>query len=350
MLTLAGGLAGLGLGVDLVLQRADRCHLTEIADGIRIIDLKAGRMAFALLPLASYLRRERPASLLSAMTHANVVALLARRLARANTRVVISEHNTLSEYTRDAGSWRDRRLPAIAKPVYRWADTIVAVSEGAADDLASTLGLPRKGIEVIYNPVVTPALLEKARDTVDHRWFQPGQPPVVLGVGRLTSQKDFATLVRAFACVRGEREVRLVILGDGEDRGMIDALAEELGVAEDVQMPGFVENPYKYMARAAVFALSSRYEGLPTVLIEALACGTRVVSTDCANGPREILRGGEYGELVPVGDADALAGAILSVLTGDPPAPNLRTDALIPFMPDTPVTKYARLMRGLAGE
>jgi glycosyltransferase involved in cell wall biosynthesis len=201
----------------------------------------------------------------------------------------------------------------LARWFYPWADAIVTVSQGSADDLVR-LGLSSERIRVIYNPVVTPELFEKAKEPLEHDWFEPGSPPVILGVGRLEKQKDFPTLIRAFAQVRQQRPARLMILGEGQDRPALEALVQELGIEEDVALPGFVANPFAYMARAGVFVLSSLFEGLPTVLIEAIAVGTKVVSTDCESGPAEILENGLYGKLVPVGDSKGIAEAILSTL------------------------------------
>ena len=148
----------------------------------------------------------------------------------------------------------------------------------------------------------------------DHPWFAPGAPPVILGAGRLTEQKDFPTLIRAFALVRKKHPARLMILGEGEERSKLETLVQELGLEKEVSLPGFVDNPYKYMKRAAVFVLSSRWEGFPNVLVEAMALGTPVVSTDCPNGPAEILENGKWGELVPVGETQSLASAVLRTL------------------------------------
>jgi glycosyltransferase involved in cell wall biosynthesis len=197
-----------------------------------------------------------------------------------------------------------------------------------AQDLSTATGIPRERISTIYNPVVPPELLTRAKAPLEHPWFEPDSPPVLLGVGRLSAQKDFPTLLRAFARVRRLRPARLIILGEGKRPGYrpeLLALARELGVGEDVQLPGFAENPYAYMARASVFVMSSAWEGLPSVLVEALACGCPVVSTDCPSGPREILQGGRYGRLVPVGDAEALAKAILATLDAPPDGEMLRT-------------------------
>jgi glycosyltransferase involved in cell wall biosynthesis len=219
---------------------------------------------------------------------------------------------------------------------------VVAVSRGAADDFARSSGFPRDRVEVVYNPVITPETAALAREAPDHPWLIPGQPPVILGVGRLTPQKDFPTLLRAFAEVRRRRAARLIILGEGEDRANLLALAGALGVVDDVALPGFQRNALSYMAHSAVFVLSSAWEGLPTVLIEALAAGTRVVSTDCPSGPREILQEGRLGALVPVGDSSALAGAILEAL--ERPASGVSPDALDSFTRDTAVDHYLRLI------
>jgi glycosyltransferase involved in cell wall biosynthesis len=313
-LNLAGSFVARGLDVDLVLQRAEGVYLSQIPPGVRLIDLRARRIAFSLCPLVAYLRREKPQVLLSGMTHTNDVALLARRLARVNTRVVVSEHSAPGISSCNEQNLRQRFVLSLARLIYPWADGVVAVSKGVADDVAHALRFPRTRITVIHNPASSPEILKKAKEPLEHTWFSAKKEPVILGAGRLTWQKDFSTLLRAFAVVRKKRAVRLVILGEGEERGRLAALAEELGVAESVDMLGFVDNPYKYMARAAVFVLSSRKEGFGNVLVEALACGTPVVSTDCPSGPAEILEDGRYGELVPVGDYEALARSILSTL------------------------------------
>lgn len=182
-------------------------------------------------------------------------------------------------------------------------------------------------MRVIHNPVVTPKLFEQAKEPIDREWFKDGAPPVILGVGRLSLQKDFPTLIRAFTIVRKQLPARLMILGEGEERPQIEAMIKELGLASEVALPGFVSNPYAFMSRAAVFVLSSVYEGLPTVLIEAMAVGTPVVSTDCPSGPREILGFGKYGMLVPVRDFEALANAIVTTLSDQTDVEGLRQQA-----------------------
>jgi glycosyltransferase involved in cell wall biosynthesis len=202
-----------------------------------------------------------------------------------------------------------RILDILMKRMYDSAEKVVAVSKGVATDMYETLSLEDEP-KVIYNPVVTPSLFHQANEPLNDPWFNPDSPPVVLSAGRLQEEKDFTTLINAFVQLRKEIPSRLVILGKGDKKKKLKRTAKEYNVADDVRFPGFVDNPYKYMKRADVFALSSKREGLPTVLIEAMACGTPVVSTDCPSGPAEILEGGKWGYLVPVGDPDKLCAAI----------------------------------------
>jgi glycosyltransferase involved in cell wall biosynthesis len=341
---LAGGMASRGHAVDLVVVTAQGELSDQVPPAVRLVDLQAGRVLRSLRPLASYLRRERPRVVLSSMGHANVVSLWATRVAGRGTPVVVTVHNTMSQSGRERGAAGARGWAWLMRAFYPWAAEIVTVSEGAADDLARTTGLSRERVRVIYNPVITSTLLARAAGTPDHPWFAPGQPPVILGVGRLTSQKNFALLLRAFAIVRRRREARLMILGEGEQRAELEALAAALGIAGDVALPGFRDDAPACMAGAAAFVLSSAWEGLPTVLIEALAAGAKVVSTDCPSGPREILQNGRLGTLVPVGDAEALAGALLHTL-GQPRAP-VPSEALAPFMSGAAVDRYLSLIGG----
>ena len=322
MVNLARGFSEKGLDVDLVLAKAEGPYLSQVPPEVRVIDLHSSRVLASLPHLVRYLRRERPQAILSAMDHANIVAIWARKLARVQSRVVVTVHNTLSRATTNSSNFRGRLMPRLIRIFYPWADAVVAVSGGAAEDLAKTTGLPQERIQVIYNPVVTPEILEKAEEPLNHPWFAPGEPPVILSVGRLTKQKDYPTLIRAFALVRQERPARLMILGEGEERPKLEALVRELGLDDDVSLPGFVDNPYAYMARSAVFVLSSVWEGLSNVLIEAMAVGTPVVSTDCPSGPAEILERGEWGRLVPIGDVEEMATAIIATLN-DPNHPDV---------------------------
>jgi glycosyltransferase involved in cell wall biosynthesis len=342
IINLAQGLTERGFPVDLVLVTAAGAFLDQLSPAIRVVDLRASRVLQSLVPLTRYLRREQPRVLVPSMSHANLVALWAARLARRGTPVVVTVHNTLSQTTRQQGPLAGKLWPHLLRTFYPWAAAVVAVSRGAADDLARTSGLPRDRVQVVYNPVITPSTLAMAQQAPNHPWFAPGEPPVILGVGRLTRQKDFPTLIRAFAEVRRRRAARLIILGDGEERHRLTALAGELGVADDVALPGFRENALAYMAGSALFVLSSAWEGLPTVLIEALAAGTRVVSTDCPSGPREILQDGRLGALVPVANVAALTEAMVNAL--EQPRGPIPLAALTPFTRDAAVDNYLRLI------
>jgi glycosyltransferase involved in cell wall biosynthesis len=327
MLNLACAFAGQGHDVDLVLMQAEGPYLAQVPPSIRVVDLGARRLLSGIPAAIAYLRQVRPAALISVSnSDLNVVAVLARLLAGVSTRLVLNVQTNLSQEFQklSRGKVKRKLTPQLVRWFFPWADAIVPVSAGVAEDLVSAFGLPKERIQVIHNPIVTSALLERSTRPVDHPWFAPGEPPVVLGVGRLTQQKDFPTLIRAFALVKQSCPARLVILGEGEERPHLEALVRELGVGEDVALPGFADNPYAYMAGASAFVLSSVWEGLPTVLVEAMAVGTPVVSTDCPSGPIEILENGQYGPLVASGDVRGLADAIVNTLDRPPDTEMLR--------------------------
>ena len=342
MRQLASGLAARGYTVDLVVCHGDRQLARELAaahvnvvvlrpswPGVgRLLALKADPLALGLLgstvlwplktwrklaylaALRDHLRQHPPVGLLSAMTQCNLVALWAHRLAGCPGRAVVSERNMLSAFiTRHADKWRWQYLAPLVAHAYQRADAIVAVSQAVADDLAHTTGLAHAAIVTAPNPVIDDVL----RGDVAEARRGPhlaSRKPTVLGVGRLVDQKDPMTLLRAFARVRRHRSARLVLIGEGDQRPALLAEAAALGIAEDVSLPGWDERPFHAMAMADVFVLASRWEGLPGVLIQALACGCPVVATDAPGGSAEILAHGRYGHLVPVGDVEAMAQAI----------------------------------------
>ncbi|HYQ92357.1 MAG TPA: glycosyltransferase [Candidatus Competibacteraceae bacterium] len=381
----AGALARRGYPVTLLLYNAQGPLQEQLpAADIRLVELKAvpgwlarlyalaadpagfkallgpiilPRRTFKTLPylpdLARYLQRERPAVLFAATPDINIEAILARQLAATSTRIVISERTHASRLIALSPSdWRLRFLPGLMRRTYRQADAIVAVSNGVANDLASIADLPRSRITTIYNPTVQPDLPLKAQAPLEHPWFTADAPPIILSVGRLSKQKAFDTLLKAFARLRAERPVRLLILGDADSqskRNRLNAqllgLAAELGVADDVRLEGFIANPFAYMARAAVFVLSSRFEGFPNVLVEALACGCPVVSTHCPSGPAEILDHGRFGPLVPVGDDLAMAEAIAAVLDRPLAKEQLRARAAM-FSFEQAIDRYEAILLG----
>lgn len=345
MVTLANELAGRGFDVDLVVFTAEGPFRSHVGDGVRLVDLGTGRARNSLGALIRYLRRRRPVGLLASQTHTNALAVAARALSGVRTRIVLREENTLSVSTGDNAGLIRRLLPTVLRWAYRRADRVIAVSEGAARDLRASLGLADDEIEVIANPVAARAIAAQAAEPLVHAWFAPDQPPVILGVGRLRPAKDFPNLFRAFQRVRERVDARLLILGEGEERAALQRLAVELGIDDALQMPGFVPNPFQYMANAQVFVLSSRWEGLPGALIEAMACGCPVVSTDCPSGPREILEGGRYGPLVPIGDPEALADAIVKVLE-DPPSSDALKASVERYSVDHITDAYEELLLG----
>ncbi len=311
MLQLGAAFASRGYEVDLVVAVPGGPLESQIPPSLHRVDLGARRSLQGLPPLARYLRRERPRALLSTLEHSNLLAVWARFLSVSGVRVVLREANVLLPRDQMRG-WKPHLERALMRGFYRGAHAVVAVSESVADSLVNGLGLARTRVRTIYNPVVTDDLAKKAAAPLDDPWFAPGAPPVILGVGRLVAQKDFATLIRAFALVREKRPARLAILGEGADRQTLEALARELQVESDVRLLGYDHNPFRYMQRSTVFALSSIFEGLPGALIQAMACGCRVISTDCPGGSREILEG--QGPLVPMRDPRALADGISGLL------------------------------------
>jgi glycosyltransferase involved in cell wall biosynthesis len=308
MLTLAREFVTSGNRVDLLLAKAEGDFLRQIPDGVNVINFDKSRVLFCVFSLARYIRSARPAAILSAMAHANVVAVLAKAISGAKTRLVLSEH-TLSKYLDYAEKRRVSLLPFFQRLFYPLAYKVIAVSNSVKSDLISRIGLSRNSIEVINNPIRVEDIDTLAEEDV-HPWLKDQDIPVVIGVGRLTRAKGFGVLINAFDIVAKDRELRLIILGEGEGRERLAKLIEEKELQDLVDMPGFVENPMTFFNCASLFVLSSEYEGFGNVLVEALACGTPVVSTDCPGGPAEILEGGKYGILVPVGDAEAMATAI----------------------------------------
>ena len=345
-MTVADGLARIDHKVDLVLINATGPYVKTVTTNVRLIDLSSQRVIRSVFKLAGYIKEHSPDYIVANLPHVNIASFLAKTISRSKSKLILTEHNTLSQSIANAQTLRGKHLDKLMRLVYPKSDRVVAVSNGVAQDLATTIQFPRRDIQVIYNPVVTPTLLANADSLLCHPWFQPSCPPTILGVGRLTYAKNFQVLLKAFAKIRKELFVRLVILGDGPERANLIQLADNLGVKDDLFMPGFVENPYKYMRNATVFALSSRWEGLPTVLIEALACGTPVISTDCPHGPREILEEGRWGTLVPVNDCNALANALKKSLVNPPPT--IPRDSWLKFTSEYAISGYVELLENIA--
>jgi len=310
---LVNGVADRGIRTDLVVISKTGVYLDELDPRVKVFELPQSRAATAPLGLSRYLNARRPDALISSLTHVNVAAILGRALARHRPRLIVTERN---QFTRNRALKRGlvRLSYSLVPLLYRRADVIGAVAEGVRDDLALAIGLPASRIEVLHNPVVSSDIANRAGQAPAHHWLSGGDVPVILSVGRLTRQKNFSLLIRAFAELRKSRMARLIILGEGELRQQLTDEATGLGVLDDVDLPGFDPNPFGYMALADVFVSSSDWEGLPTVLIEAMACGTTVVATDCDSGAREVLEDGKYGRIVPMGDAGAMSRALADAI------------------------------------
>ena len=314
MRNLIPAVARRGYAVD---QLKVRRHGPDLGDapGVRVVDLGSAHVYSSLPALVRYLRREPCVVMLSDKDKVNRCSVIARALAGADTRLVLRSGTTISVDLAHRGAldrWMQRNS---MRWLYRRAHAVIVPSDAAGRDLSDYTGLPRTLVRTVASPVLPAALFEQRAPRPRHPWFAPGQPPVILGVGELSPRKDFLTLLRAFATLRaGGGNCRLMVLGRGGEREALLAEAQRLGVAQDFALPGFSSEVFACMTHAAAFALCSRWEGMPVVLIEALGCGTPVVATDCPGGSRELLQDGALGSLVPVGDVAALGAALAALL------------------------------------
>jgi glycosyltransferase involved in cell wall biosynthesis len=325
LLRVAGWLAGKGLPAEIIVSRVEGKLPFQPPKGVQVVNLNVPALKVsgkvvgtsvaisAIFGLAKYLRQNPNQIVIAPGWADGGLTLWAKMLAKSGAKVAIWEQIHVSAMKSQGGNLYRQLAPRIIKLSYRHADIVACCSSAVADDIAELSGLPRERVHVIYNPT-DPEIEAKAQEPVDHPWFKNSKIPVILCVARLDPQKDLPTLIHAFSIVRRERPARLAILGEGSERAKLEALVKELGLDGDVWMPGFVDNPFKFMKRATVFALSSKFEGFGMVIAEALAVGTPVVSTDCPSGPAEILGGGKWGKLVPVGDHEKLAEAILETI------------------------------------
>ena len=332
MLNVAEGLAKSGYQVDLLIISA-KGELTGIVPpNITIHNLNKRRALSAVFSIARYLRRCRFDLIISVLPHVSVITIIARIISLTAVPVLVSEHNTLSQSVRNSTSFRGRvLLIPILRILYRLPIHIVAVSSGVRDDLADVLNLNCESLSVIYNPVLKDGCQRHSLPQPSHPWFKEVNTPIILGAGRLTAAKNFSLLIAAFESVRKVRDARLIIIGEGTERKNLEHLIEERGLENSVDLVGFVHDAANYMFHSNVFALSSNWEGLPTVLVEALSLGVPIVSTDCPSGPGEILRDALHYRLVSVGDLHAFSTALLELL-----------DAPHEFPSDSILKKYSQ--------
>lgn len=339
---LANAFSQRGLRVEMVVHKDYGPFRSRLDPSVQVSSIgRAGRLT-TLWRLTVVLRHLRPEVLISAAPERNLIALLAARLSGTGTRVVLSEHNHYSIALRKARPRSYRLLRWLARRLYPRAAAIIAISQGVGDDLAVELKLPREQVHVVYNPVISEEFEKHASDAPAHPWLHDKSAPVILAVGRLRRAKGFDLLLEAFAPVHASLGARLIILGEGEERNALTAQADALGIGAAVSLPGFVENPHAFMARADLFVLSSRYEGLGNVLIEAMACACPVISTDCPSGPREILKDGALGRLVPTENVAALRCAIAEALV-DPGPIEAAKDFAMGFTISAATRRYIEL-------
>ena len=344
MVDLANGLRAEGLTTDLVVVRDEGPWRQLLSDDVRLVAMRSRSALPGFVKLLRYLRRARPDVVLANGASSIILAILARWFTRRFVVIARIPTNLSAGLAKVNLRWRIiRTLQANLLPR---ADAVVTNSAGSSKDIARNLPVAPEKIHTIHNPVVRPSMADEARQPVAHPWFHGHGPPIILAAGRLDPGKDYATLVRSFTLVAQQRDVRLMVLGEGAERRRLVKLTHELDVAHRVDFPGFHANPLAFMAKARLFVLSSTQEGMPNALIQAMACGTPVVSTDCPSGPREVLEDGHWGPLVPIGDVKSLAEAMSATLDCPPPeAPMIARAAA--FSAEASIQAYGRLIEEL---
>lgn len=343
VINLINDMAKRGLFPHLILSSNKNYFLNQVSNDIRIFNLNASSVLFSTLLLVKYLKKERPNILISHGHSNNIASVIAKIMSNIPVKLFLVEHTILSLEKLSLSKKLSFALINLMKLFYPLADVIIGVSKNTSRDLERELGLRSNSVQTIYNPVVDDNLLIRSQEVINHPWLKPNQPPIILTVGRLENVKNHRNLITAFAHLRQKISSRLIILGEGSLRNELETLVRELSIEDDVYMPGFVNNPYAYMSRSSVFVLSSDHEALPTVLIEAMACGCPVVSTDCPYGPGEILEDGKYGLLVSVNEPVALANAIMETLK-HPTEKSLLINRANDFRVHTIVSQYLSIM------
>jgi len=346
-ITIANGLAVRGYDIDLLLSRASGELRSELSEQVSIVELPPSTTPVvgvaAHLPfLVSYLHKQEPAALFPHLEHPSIVCLAINRLLDIETTVIPTQHSAFGHEVE--ATPKDRIVRRIVPRLYPASDRIISVSEGVAESIVDRTPVNRSDVSVLHNPVDVERIRERATQPVDHDWVESNDRDVVLFVGRHAGQKNLDGWIRAFERVAEKNSnARAIVAGKGPCREDVLAAVERRGLSDVVSLPGYVDNPYRYMAQADTFLLSSQYEGLPTVLIECLTVGCPIVSTDCPSGPREILSDGTYGTLVPVGDVDGMADAVRDTLA-DPPDPDRLKSRADDFSPQPVFDEYERFL------
>ena len=343
MVTLANEFADRGLNVDLVVANFEGPYCNDVSENVHVVDLECSRAITSLPSLVRYLRHEQPAGLLSTLMYANVIAACAHFLSGSNANIILREATHVSASSRLDCSIKHKIIRKLAVWSYKYADDVISLTKNGAKDICKVFNLPSQKVTTIHNPAFR-SDIRRLQKTLPIE-LESSQN-YITAVGRLSSEKDFSTLLRAFALIRESRSgTKLVILGEGNQRDYLETMARSLSIWEEVYMPGFVDNPFGYMSVADVFVLSSRWEGFGNVLVEAMACGTPVVSTDCPSGPTEILKDERWGYLVPVGDHEALAHAILNTLDNPPVSSEELIERAKDFAPEEIAEEYLNVIK-----
>lgn len=343
MQTIARGLAEHGSRVTFVVSSVTGQPAREVSKSLNLVDLESRSIWKSIPKLARYLHHEPPDILVSALDHANVTALLARRLSGEGFPIIVTTHTMVSVAVHSKARLTSEALLVAMRALYPTAEGVVAVSNEVARDVSAITRLAIRSIHVIPVPLLTGEIARLSQSPPPSPLFQPGNPPVVISVGSLYAHKDHRTLIEAVAIARRTRPIRLIILGEGPERARLEALIKDLDLEMSVSMPGFVANPYAWIARSATLVLPSKWEGLPTVLLEAMACGVSPIAADCPGGVAELLGEGRYGMLTPVGDPSAMAAAIVGILER-PIAPSELKHRAMQFASENIVERYQKLI------
>lgn len=309
MVNLSSGLLNSGCDVEIVVVEKTGDFLSSVSEKVNVFDLGMKRARNSVGAFRKYLKEHSPDVIIVAQTHVQLMVLTAVKISRWKGKLILNEQSTFSSNTTN-GIYR-----FFVKQMFGRADAITVVSHGAADDFSEQYPEFKNKIQVIANPVFTDNILTLKNENVVHPFFENANYPVILAAGRLSKEKNFIFLLRAFSLLLKKTKAYLIIIGEGEERRSLLNEGLKLGILPNVSLPGNVSNPYAYMSRCSVFALTSTYEGLPGVLIEALACGCNIVSVDCKNGPAEILSNGKFGTLVTAQDPEVFSGELYKSLT-----------------------------------
>jgi glycosyltransferase involved in cell wall biosynthesis len=340
--------------IELVVMELDGPLIDSVHERVKIIDLKSPNYRRATLEMARYYERAMPSVVLTSLYPTGLAAIAAKVMSRSKTKVLVGAHNSLRAKFVSPDTRKDRLL---LKPLCRFlfprADGFIAVSKGVADELIADFHIPSNRMKVIYNPVITADFPKRMTEAVHHPWLGAKKErtfKTIVTVGRLVKQKGYDILLKAFSFVTKKQQCKLIFVGTGPLLEPLKLQVKALHMDQHVDFVGYQENPLKYMYNADLFVLSSRWEGLPTVLIEALACGCPVVATDCMHGPSEILGHGEFGKLAMVDNPASLSTEILSALTTKPEIKHPLRRRLEDFKPDCVTHQFVDFFNNVIDE